>query len=164
MSDTLQQTRTIKAITLWQPWASLIAHGVKRHETRHWPTDYRGPIAIHAAKTLDIVGAPEALCVAMFGKDWTRPLPRGAIVAIGDLVSCPVAANVVDRLTSADRAAGNFGAGRYAWRIEDVRAVQAPIPALGRQGLFNWEPPADLATRLGHRLNHAECCRQIGWL
>ena len=40
----------MKAITLWQPWASLIACGAKKYETRSWATRYRGPIAIHAAK------------------------------------------------------------------------------------------------------------------
>lgn len=40
----------MKAISLWQPWASLIAAGVKSIETRGWPTNYRGQIAIHAAK------------------------------------------------------------------------------------------------------------------
>jgi len=39
----------MKAITLWQPWASLIACGAKKYETRSWSTSYRGPIAIHAA-------------------------------------------------------------------------------------------------------------------
>lgn len=41
----------MKAITLWQPWASLLAHGAKKYETRSWATKYRGPIAIHAAAT-----------------------------------------------------------------------------------------------------------------
>ncbi|HVM07165.1 MAG TPA: ASCH domain-containing protein [Acidimicrobiales bacterium] len=41
----------MKAISLWQPWASLIAYGVKTIETRSWSTPYRGRIAIHAAKT-----------------------------------------------------------------------------------------------------------------
>jgi hypothetical protein len=39
----------MKALTIWQPWATLIAAGVKRIETRSWSTDYRGPLAIHAA-------------------------------------------------------------------------------------------------------------------
>lgn len=39
----------MKAITIWQPWASLLAHRVKTYETRSWETSYRGPIAIHAA-------------------------------------------------------------------------------------------------------------------
>lgn len=41
----------MKALTLHQPWASLIATGAKTLETRSWPTRYRGPLAIHAAKT-----------------------------------------------------------------------------------------------------------------
>lgn len=41
---------TERALSLWQPWASLIALGVKTIETRSWNTYYRGPLAIHAAK------------------------------------------------------------------------------------------------------------------
>jgi len=40
----------MKALSLWQPWASAIALGSKRIETRGWATSYRGPLAIHAAK------------------------------------------------------------------------------------------------------------------
>lgn len=47
----------MKAITIWQPWASLLAHRVKTYETRSWATAYRGPIAIHAAA----IGVPQVL-------------------------------------------------------------------------------------------------------
>jgi len=40
----------MKAISLWQPWATLISIGAKRIETRSWETLYRGSIVIHAAK------------------------------------------------------------------------------------------------------------------
>ena len=40
----------MRAISLWQPWASLIMTGAKTFETRHWSTSYRGPLVIHAAK------------------------------------------------------------------------------------------------------------------
>jgi hypothetical protein len=40
----------MNAISLWQPWATAIALGSKRIETRPWATAYRGPLAIHAAK------------------------------------------------------------------------------------------------------------------
>lgn len=39
----------MKALTIWQPWASLLVSGQKKYETRSWATAYRGPIAIHAA-------------------------------------------------------------------------------------------------------------------
>ena len=40
----------MKALTLTQPWATLVAIGAKHIETRSWPTSYQGPLAIHAAK------------------------------------------------------------------------------------------------------------------
>ncbi len=40
----------MKAISIWQPWASLIAIGAKQIETRSWATGYRGLLVIHAAK------------------------------------------------------------------------------------------------------------------
>lgn len=39
----------MKALTLWQPWASLVEARIKTIETRSWATSYRGPLAIHAA-------------------------------------------------------------------------------------------------------------------
>lgn len=40
----------MKTLSLWQPFAQAISLGIKKHETRGWKTDYRGPLAIHAAK------------------------------------------------------------------------------------------------------------------
>lgn len=62
----------MKAITVWQPWASLLVSGRKRYETRSWATSYRGPIAIHAAKrpvrqTIDALVADRG----MDGSRWT---------------------------------------------------------------------------------------------
>lgn len=45
----MNNAEKMKAITVWQPWASLLACGAKQYETRPWTTSYRGPIAIHAA-------------------------------------------------------------------------------------------------------------------
>lgn len=51
----------MKALTLTQPWATLVAIGAKRIETRSWSTSYRGPLAIHAAKGLGPVGGKRGL-------------------------------------------------------------------------------------------------------
>jgi hypothetical protein len=59
----------MKALTLWQPWASLVAFGEKRVETRCWTTKYRGDIAIHAAKT-----TPTWLGASRFDQDFTRAM------------------------------------------------------------------------------------------
>ena len=39
----------MKAISIKQPWASLIAHGIKDIENRTWKTNYRGKVYIHAS-------------------------------------------------------------------------------------------------------------------
>lgn len=39
-----------KAISLHQPWASLVALGLKNYETRSWGTSYRGNLLICSAK------------------------------------------------------------------------------------------------------------------
>ena len=60
----------MKAISLWQPWASLIACGAKPFETRHWapPRELIGqPIGIHAAKKID-KGAAEFAEELMYGQ------------------------------------------------------------------------------------------------
>ena len=86
----------MKAITIWQPWASLIACGAKVYETRSWKTDYRGPIAIHAAKKdpckMMLIGLEEFEIATndVFEKEnlaWCF-LPRGEIIATAELVNC----------------------------------------------------------------------------
>lgn len=93
------------ALTLTQPYASLIAIGAKHIETRSWYTNYRGPLAIHAAQGLGPVGGErelQRLCQRepfwMALRDILMPpgrmlyaadaLPRGAIVAVAELYDC----------------------------------------------------------------------------
>ena len=85
----------MKAITIWQPWASLLACGAKQYETRSWATSYRGPIAIHAAKknVIDTMLIPvqvkdemKKLIGAMAGAKWEN-LPTGAVIATAKLVN-----------------------------------------------------------------------------
>lgn len=163
MTDLFGHTPTIKAITLWQPWASLVAAGVKRHETRHWKTDYRGPIAIHAAQRLDLAGCPDQLCADVLGQFWAKEIPLGAVVAVARLTACHQAHIVADHITPADREAGNFARGRFAWELQDIRALIDPVPATGRQGLFNWSPPAELDARRGPVIDHGAACRFFRW-
>src|SRR4051794_27044458 len=92
----------MKALTLTQPWASLVAIGAKKIETRSWPTRYRGLLAIHAAargmraarQTATAPPFSNALLKAAYNP-WPHPygadlveLPLGAVVAIVRLVHC----------------------------------------------------------------------------
>lgn len=155
--------KPMKALSIWQPYASLTAIALKRHITMSWSTTYRGPIAIHAAKTIDRAGAPEDLCASAFGRNWSRLLPIGMLMAVGELVACIPADNVRAKLHGADLAAGNFSKGLHAWRIDNVRRLARPIPMIGRQGLFNLTPPAGLSPLLEPVADHAAACRYIGW-
>ncbi len=69
--------------------------------------------------------------------------PLGVIVAVADLTDCilmrPESVCMIPRL---DWIMGNFHPGRYAWKLENVRALDPPVPARGRQGLWNWDEGA----------------------
>jgi hypothetical protein len=91
----------MKAITILQPWASLIACGAKKIETRSWATKYRGPLAIHAGKALTHKAKelcwlypfyqalqPLGLIDASITANKNFNMPLGDIIAIADLVDC----------------------------------------------------------------------------
>ena len=98
----------MRILTLWQPWASLVALGLKQNETRSWFTRYRGPIAIHAAKRpfvsadgskvldreahrvwLDALRLGyELKLISGTGFPLAHQLPLGAVVAIAELEGC----------------------------------------------------------------------------
>jgi hypothetical protein len=119
---------TMKALTLWQPWASLIADGRKTIETRPRPWYFRGLVAIHAGLKVD-----REACVR-FGYD-PDTIPRGCIVAVarkGDCVQFPSALAPEDEY-------GNFAAGRYGYLLPVIFKLKEPIKASGMQGFWNWE-------------------------
>ena len=72
LDDTLNGQR---AISLIQPWATLIVAGLKRYETRSWSTPYRGRILIHASKKLDkrYLARPDVARLVMAG--WVDHVP-----------------------------------------------------------------------------------------
>lgn len=162
----------MKAITLWQPYASLIAVGAKPHETRSWATNYRGPIAIHAsmktAHELDRMTS-EAICMAFgwpyepYSTDTSaasriKDLPHGAVIATAMLTECWQVAKhtptaIVLRQSNGvgeDKIPidapylmfGDYDVGRYIWGLADIRALSVPIPTKGKQGIWNWEVQA----------------------
>lgn len=138
----------MRALTLIQPWASLIADGRKTFETRGWPTAYRGAIAIHAGKKLDAEYAVEC---------GYRPegLTRGAIIAVARLVACIPAEQaeraIIDTMPAAQAEEelrhGFYERGRWAWELADVIRVPA-FPLLGQQGLWEVPSPVEIQLRM----------------
>lgn len=177
----------MKALTIRQPWATLIALGVKHIETRSWraPQSLIGQtIAIHAGKHKadpDEIGMGpwrpllDPTRPGMLRSD-VAPLPLGAVVATATLADCvpmvgldgsrdaliadiqaqhlwisdsalklwqperPEPPRWVD--ISNQRPYGDFQPGRWAWMLTDITPCD-PIPAKGKQGLWNWEPTTD---------------------
>ena len=136
----------MKALTLIQPWATLIACGAKTIETRSWYTDYRGPLYIHAGKRIDadvVLGDSSsaqayraALIAAGFRK--LRDLPRGVIVC--RCVLADVYVILPDyRPPIAEQFFGDFGPKRFAWHLTGVQPV-APIAVRGARGLWEFVP------------------------
>src|SRR5271166_4355910 len=100
----------MKALTLTQPWATLVAIKAKRIETRSWRTSYRGPFAIHAGKSFpewarahvlydwDFFSALKPDHAAFLKSEGVRlipsepgyracgELPRGAVIAVGRII------------------------------------------------------------------------------
>ncbi len=154
----------MKAISLWQPWASAIALGIKSIETRGWRPPcgtLRQPLAIHAARHDDrasrdffcreVLRKPEiADLFARVGIVEFDALPFGAIVCTTSLLgafstNCNPPAYLAARKD--DELWGNFSPGRWAWFLGPVTRITPAVPCIGSQGFFEWNLPADLRTR-----------------
>lgn len=162
----------MKAISLWQPWASAIAVGAKRYETRGWPavaggTLYSGWLAIHASKRTkepkeqggsqlsqkfgDILhvapGSAERFNDAGF--HFWENLPLGSVVAVGWLKQCHNTQGL--QVTVEEGCWGLYTPGRFAWEFSEVWRLNTPLPVRGEQKLFNVAMPAnwqDQATKV----------------
>jgi len=104
----------MKALSIKQPWANLIAAGEKTIETRTWATDYRGPILIVSSKTPKIE-------------------PAGFALAIADLVDCRP-------MTRQDESAARcrIYPNAQSWVLRNIRKIH-PFPVRGRLGLYDVE-------------------------
>lgn len=140
----------MKAITLWQPWASLIFTGYKTFETRSWATFHQGPLAIHAAKALPPNSAwPQGdfdeFLTDEFGPHWGLELPRGVVLGTVDLLECK-AVDAYD-VDSIERLCGDWSAGRFAWKFTNYKKFDEPITASGHQQIWNWYEPPGVVVR-----------------
>ncbi len=125
----------MKALTVLQPWASLLACGAKKIETRGWQTSYRGLLAIHAGKSERHMALTdrEPFHTALRHEF----CPTGCILAVGELWK-------IERITSGnqpgepERSFGDYTPGRYAWHIRNVKRLRTPVPMKGKQALWEW--------------------------
>lgn len=142
----------MKAISLWQPWASLMANGSKLIETRSWPTEHRGLIAIHAAKHVErsVLLDPvfeQRLCDAT--------LPTGCIVAVVDIYDCRGVEWIChghEGFSELERDFGDYtpGRGRYGFLTRNLRKLKNPVVCRGFQKI--WNLPIEIECRVIEQL------------
>ena len=123
----------MKALSLTQPWATLVVTGAKRFETRSWTTTYRGPLLIHAAKGLR-VGA-RRFSIEALGKA-PEEFVRGAIIGRVVLKNVYRTEELASTLTALERLYGDYTPGRWAWELEEAVRLAQPVPYRGALGLF----------------------------
>jgi hypothetical protein len=129
----------MKAITLLQPFASLIAVEAKTMVTRPEATAFRGPLAIHAASTPVTVRDPYHRSVLMESGVNPNNLPFGAVIAQCRLVDCrKITANNCPCYP--EYAFSDFKAGWFAWMLSEIRVLPEPVPTQGGGDLWQWHP------------------------
>lgn len=125
----------MKAITIKQPWASLIVHGIKDIENRSWRTDFRGRVLIHSSAKGDIAKfgclQPNQRLKVLntpMGRIGFNYLPFGSIIGSVEIVDC------VQNHPSiwADK-------GVYNWVLANPVLFKKPIPAKGRLSFWEYD-------------------------
>jgi activating signal cointegrator 1 len=132
-----------KALSLLQPWASLVVMGHKKIETRSWTTAYRGTLLIHASKgKAGALVAASPLVRAHIAS--FNALPFGAIIGevrLRDVLridATGLSPELLAQLTLEEKAFGDYTAGRYAWMLENAIMWNEFIPATGQLGLWDF--------------------------
>lgn len=140
----------MKAITIKQPWATLIALGEKKFETRSWQTKHRGPIAIHASKSIDKDACDDVWIkgvLAERGITSYKELPTGVVLAKAELTEChkvtlnfcdDVAVTTGPTIDGLEMKFGDYTEGRYAWEMANIKELSEPIQAKGQLSLWEW--------------------------
>lgn len=137
----------MKAITLYQPWASLMAGGYKKNETRSWSTEYRGDLVIHSAKSLNKESYRAyyvpAIASALKRMGFSEPskLPLGKCLCVVRLDGCVLTQTLKSGIGvyPAEEAFGDYTDNRFAWQTNHCRRLE-PIACSGHQQLWNLRP------------------------
>lgn len=109
----------MKALSLKQPWANMIARGIKTIETRKWATEYRGDLLIVSSKNPPI---PPAGCAVAIAEVYDlRPMTRGDEPA----ARCEIYPRA------------------QSWLLRNIRRLTRPFPVKGSLGIYDVEVNAE---------------------
>lgn len=129
----------MKALTVRQPWAWAIVRAGKDIENRNWHTNYRGQIAIHAAKGMTRTEYTKVVDDLQHRYNYKKEIPsydnmvRGAIVGVADLVDCVSSSK------------SKWFEGDYGFVLKNVRPI-TPIVCSGALGF--WTVPDNVLRKL----------------
>ncbi len=133
----------LKALTVCQPWAWAIAEGHKRVENRTWATRYRGPLAIHAGKSEKwMAHGLDQIEQALGIRPHEETLAFGAVICVVDLVACHTLDYAIRHYPWIKF--HPFADGPFCWILQHPKRLLEPLPATGRQGLWNWMAPDEI--------------------
>lgn len=122
----------MKALSIKEPYASLIAYGYKRIETRSYKTNYRGELYIHASLTN--FNGDLSNTYKYINKDKYN---NGYIICKCNLVDCIyMDQEYIDSVPLKEKELGIYEIGRYAWVLDNVELID-PIKAKGKLNI--WE-------------------------
>ena len=125
----------MKALTIKEPWASLIINGYKEYEFRSWKTKYRGKILIHAGMTLEKENAKRF-------QEYNLEYYKGAIIGEATITDCILVDTKFNeelrKINPLVYARSNH-VETYAWKLENIKKYDKPIYIKGKLGLWNYE-------------------------
>lgn len=122
----------LKVLTLRQPWATLVAEGIKKYEFRSWKTKYRGKILIHAGTGIDKDDMKKF-------EGMNLKFPSRRIIAVVEIEDCLELDEQLNKKIIAEKnvAYGNKIRTGYAWKLKNVKKVDYDKVVNGQLGLWN---------------------------
>lgn len=129
----------MKALSLLQPWASLVGVGAKMVETRSYRTHYRGGLIVCSSAAWrqehrSLAASPRFVRRLPLGV-----LPLGVALAYVEVVDCVPTEEIRSSLSEDEYFFGDYSAGRFAWVFTRHQPVKQ-IKVKGRLGLWNADP------------------------
>lgn len=118
----------MKVLSLTEPYATLIAKGIKTIETRSWKTNYRGKLYIHASSTKipkEYKNNEKLMSLINLNE-----LNYGNIICSCELVDCIEMTDkfIADiKKNKNEYITGVYAVGRYAWILKDIKVLDKPI-------------------------------------
>ena len=148
----MSRTIRLRCISVRQPWAELIAAGIKQVENRTWRTDYTGPLGIHASRSKDTLNDMTDEEMKEWFPDWPHhTFDFGSVIAVVRLEQCCRFDDLPDELRDHEFASDDDD--NWCWVLRDPVRLLTPVPATGQAQFFyvnvpESAPPPALLTEL----------------